>query len=489
MAWHLAITISGLLIPISLIYSYYRYKLSYFERRGIPHLPPDILRRQRDTMELLRSAYKRFKGNTPIAGIFLQTTPAVIILDLELIKRVLIDDFSSFADRTDNQSSNKELLYALENAEWQTMRRKLTPCFWSAKMSEIFPAVIRAAKSLVSNSEIVDQSDDGTLDIQGLCTRYASDAFVSCVFGVELSGANDSTQTLRLRMQELVARECQTRFTTNCMMTREHCARCTHAQTSEVPLNLSAQLECMVREAIKLQREGEVKQTCILRILYELLTIEEGECTAAARKDCEQRAVQLLTQSLATLLTGFANSAKILINCLKELACNLQIQRQLRQNIVSVMHTYEHEFSYEAMGHMHYLDQVVAETLRKHPTTEVLIRHALSDYRIANTPLTIERGTCVLVPVKDIHHDPAVYPAPERFDPARFDAVAVMARHACAYLPYDDGPRNCLGKRLSKMLIKVAVVALLRIYQIECGEGVEDNVVIQDEIRLQICKI
>ncbi|XP_054738837.1 probable cytochrome P450 6a14 [Anastrepha obliqua] len=467
MAWRLALAISGILIPFSLIYSYYRHKLNYFEHRGLPYVAADILPSQRNSKHLLRSAYNHFKASTPIAGIFLHTTPAIVILDLELVKRVLIDDFSNFSDRLSNQSLNKDFLYSLDNTEWQALRRKLTPCFWSAKMGFIFPRVIRAAECLVANADAVLPRERHTIDLQMLCTRYATDALVSCVFGVELDGADESVEALRWHINELLTRECQTRFSANLMMTNTSLcwAKCTHAQV--VSPNLSAHLADVVQKVLEQRRTHKTKRNDILQILIVMLSDEQNDRSEANEADNERKAMELVKQSFATLLTGFANTATVLAHCLHELACNVEIQRQLRQNIVSVLQNYELEFSYEAMGHMYYLDQVVAETLRKHPVTEMLMRHTLSDYPVPGSAYAIERGTCVLIPVHAIHHDPTVYPSPEQFDPARFEAAAVMARHACAYLPYDDGPRNCLGKRLSKMLIKVALVALLRIYKVE----------------------
>ncbi|XP_014094145.2 probable cytochrome P450 6a13 [Bactrocera oleae] len=465
MAWRYAFTISGILIPISLLYSYYRYKFNYFERRGIPHIKPAMLSRKERSKHLIQSAYEKFKASTPIVGIFLQSAPAIVVLDLDLVSRVLIDDFSSFCDRLGEHLDENDLLHSPDNAKWQAMRRRLTPCFWSAKMAQIFPSVIRAAECLEGKSGGLLQSEYVTIDLKALCTSYAANALLNCVFGVEPDDASESAVTLRLRIKQLLVHEFKTRLSSKAKgsLVDAECMKCTHAQTASQKY---LDLEELVRKTRIGRNADKANNNNILHLLADMLADDEAESSDMNRLGYELEAMHLAVRSLATLLTGFANSALTLMHCLYELASNIEVQRQLRQEIVGVLHSYEHHFSYEAMGHMHYLDQVVTETLRKHPATELLIRRTLREYHVPNSTHVIERGTCVLVPVYAIQHDPDIYSDPQQFDPTRFDAAAVMARHACAYLSFDDGPRNCLGKRLSKMLIKVALVRLLRFHTI-----------------------
>ncbi|XP_011194517.2 probable cytochrome P450 6a13 [Zeugodacus cucurbitae] len=471
MAWHYAFAISGIIIPISLLYTYYRYKVTYFERRGIPHIKSTLMNCKQQTRHLIQSAYESYKASTPIVGIFLRSTPAIVILDLDLVKRVLIDDFTSFSDRLGGDLHENDLLHSPDNTKWQAMRKKLTPCFWSAKMAQIFPSVIKAAECLEGKS----QSECVTIDLKTLCTRFAANALIYCVFGIEQDDATEPAAALRLRINELLERECERRITDSAKRTLAavDCMKCTHAQAA--PQKYS-QLEELVRKARMGRRADKVSSNNILQLIADMLADDEDERSELNQIGYELQAMHLVTRSVGTLLTGFANAALTLMHSLRELAANEEVQRELRQEIVGVMQSYEQQFSYEAMGHMHYLDQVVAETLRKHPATELLMRRTLRAYRVPNSAYIIERGTCVLVPVYAIHHDQNIYPDPEQFDPSRFDADAVMARHACAYLSFDDGPRNCLGKRLSKMLIKVALVTLLRCHKIAPSEEKENPI-------------
>ena len=85
------------------------------------------------------------------------------------------------------------------------------------------------------------------------------------------------------------------------------------------------------------------------------------------------------------------------------------------------------------------------ETLRKYPPISALPRKALEDHTFADTKISIKKGTDIFIPVYAIHHDENIYPNPEKFDPERFDEKVAGTRHSMNYLPFGDGPRNCIG--------------------------------------------
>lgn len=88
---------------------------------------------------------------------------------------------------------------------------------------------------------------------------------------------------------------------------------------------------------------------------------------------------------------------------------------------------------------------MVSETLRKYPALPVLHRKCTEDCFIEEAGITVEKGQIFLIPVLGLHYDPEYFPDPEKFDPERFNAENKPNIKPYTYLPFGEGPRNCIG--------------------------------------------
>ncbi|WP_354637822.1 cytochrome P450 [Kitasatospora camelliae] len=86
---------------------------------------------------------------------------------------------------------------------------------------------------------------------------------------------------------------------------------------------------------------------------------------------------------------------------------------------------------------------LVSETLRLYPSAWILPRHAVAEDVLAG--YRVEAGSDVLVCPYLTHRDPALWPEPERFDPARFTTAGGRPEGLGTYLPFGLGARACLG--------------------------------------------
>lgn len=94
---------------------------------------------------------------------------------------------------------------------------------------------------------------------------------------------------------------------------------------------------------------------------------------------------------------------------------------------------------------------LIAESLRLHTPTGFARKRCISAYNLpAAKPgkyaeYTIPEGMIVYIPICAIMRDPEYYPDPDKFDPERFNENRASSIPKCAYLPFGEGPRQCLG--------------------------------------------
>lgn len=81
-----------------------------------------------------------------------------------------------------------------------------------------------------------------------------------------------------------------------------------------------------------------------------------------------------------------------------------------------------------------------------YPALPTLNRECTEDYNIPDTDIVIEKGTRVMISILGLHHDSEYFSDPEKFDPERFSEENKNGIRPYTYLPFGDGPRNCLGK-------------------------------------------
>ena len=75
------------------------------------------------------------------------------------------------------------------------------------------------------------------------------------------------------------------------------------------------------------------------------------------------------------------------------------------------------------------------------------MRQALNDYPITGSKHVIRKGEQIMIPNDAIQNDEQYWKNPKQFDPDRFTAEEVAKRPNFSFIPFGEGPRNCIGMR------------------------------------------
>ncbi|MFO1055418.1 MAG: cytochrome P450 [Dongiaceae bacterium] len=122
--------------------------------------------------------------------------------------------------------------------------------------------------------------------------------------------------------------------------------------------------------------------------------------------------------------------------------------------------------SFEAIAALPLLDAVVKESLRMMPPVPVQQRVALADTSLLGHP--VRRGTRVVLSSFLTGRDPALYPDPDCFRPARWAGIDPSAYENPVF---SAGPRTCPGATFGNSVVKVGAATLLRRWRVAIPAG------------------
>lgn len=156
--------------------------------------------------------------------------------------------------------------------------------------------------------------------------------------------------------------------------------------------------------------------------------------------------------------------------CLYEIAKNPAVLHNVQEEIDRVFKSAGPDgITYEMLNEMKYLECVIDEALRKYPILPLLFRVCTEDFTIVESGLVIPKGVGVMIPVLGFQRDPEIYENPMEFRPERFFKSSHGAgdTKGAFYMPFGEGPRNCIGMRLGKLTAKLGLATVLSKYSVE----------------------
>lgn len=153
--------------------------------------------------------------------------------------------------------------------------------------------------------------------------------------------------------------------------------------------------------------------------------------------------------------------------CFVELASNQETQSELINEIDRVVGDLGGQLiDYEKVKCMKLLENVILETLRRHPPLTVGTRVCTKDCSVITRDgesFKFIKNDVLHIPFKMIHNDPKNFPNPNKFNPWRFnDALAIHSLFAFGF-----GSRSCLGANFVMLQSKLVVFQLLSKYSIQ----------------------
>lgn len=450
----------------SLIYLFLRNKFRYWKNRNVPYIEPEFfygnsrgINKKYHMNEFIRKIYLQLKPKGPIGGVYMFTQKMAIATDLDLIKTIMVKDFTTFPNRGGYVNEEDDPLSAnlasLEDDPWRSLRHKLTPTFTSGKLKMMFGTISEVADKLVQTIQ-KETKLTGQLEVKDIFSRFTTDVIGTTAFGIDCNSLEDKTT----KFYEMGLKAFSTRNIVKILFLQAYkdLAKKLHMTTmnkevGEFYLNV-------VKETLKYRKDNpQLQRNDFMNLLIKMKNSNELSLN------------QVTAQSIVFFLAGYETSSTTLTYCVFELSINEGIQQKARETVQNVLKKHGNNMNYEALNEMDYLEQCINEALRKYPPAANTQRVAREDYAVPNTDIVLEKETPVIIPIYGIHHDPEIYPEPEKFDPDRFSSEEVAKRHQFSFLPFGEGPRICIGLRFAIIEIKIALVKILTNFEFRLDHG------------------
>ncbi|RDW67901.1 putative cytochrome P450 52A12 [Coleophoma cylindrospora] len=204
-----------------------------------------------------------------------------------------------------------------------------------------------------------------------------------------------------------------------------------------------------------------------------------------------QDPIELRSQLLNILLAGRDTTASLLGWLFKCLARDPIRYHKLRKIILDEFGTYENprEITFARLKNCRYLQHCNNETLRIYPVVPMNGRTANKDTTLprgggedGRSTIFIPKGSSVIYSVYVMHHREDIWgPDVEAFNPERWEDRKV----GWEYLPFNGGPRICLGQQFA--LTEASYVTVRLLQRFPRMEDVETDLAVKHNLSLTDC--
>ncbi|KAJ0181466.1 hypothetical protein K1T71_003551 [Dendrolimus kikuchii] len=412
-------------------------KLDYWKKRNVVQVNGTLwkfLFSGRSLSEIYKEIYE--EHNESHIGLFLGSSPALIIKDLEDIHLVLSGEFHNFYSRGIIKNPNDVLadniVFIDEFPKWKIIRHKFSPVFTSLRLKTMFVVIEKCAKDfveLIAHDKAMNDKPFNAL------YTYTTASIGASVFGIEtLTGKNlmespfldmawkSMMPSLKTNMRILIGNVFPKLF---------------------LWLNLKIFGEYeeffvdAVKKVLKHRRSAE-KRPDFIDLCLELQN-QGTMIDPVSGYRLEPSDEIIAAQAFFFFIAGIDTTANAMHFTLLELASNPNVLLKLHSEIDTVFQNDKQELSYNDLDRMQYLDMVINEALRKYPPVGVIQRKCTKDTILPSKTVKVEKDTIVIIPIYALHRDESLYPDPELFDPQRFDPNEMRVKKS-SFLGFGEAP-------------------------------------------------
>nr|XP_048289419.1 cytochrome P450 3A11-like isoform X1 [Myodes glareolus]XP_048289420.1 cytochrome P450 3A11-like isoform X1 [Myodes glareolus] len=457
-----------LTISLMLLYLFGTQNHNIFKKQGIPGPKPlpilgTLLNYYKGIWKFDVECYKKYGK---IWGLFDGPTPMFIITDPDMIKKVLVkESYSVFTNRRviGPVGVMSKAIALSKDEEWKRLRALLSPTFTSGKLKEMFPIIEEYGDILVKY--LRREAEKGKpLNMKEVFGAYSMDVITSTAFGVSVDSLNNPKDPFAEKTKKFLKIDFFEPLFLSIILF-----------PFLIPIYEMLNVSMFQKDSISFfkkfvsrmkENRLDSKQKQRVDFLQLMMNTQNNSKDKESHKALTD--MEITAQAIMFIFAGYDTTSSTLAFALHSLATHPDIQKKLQEEIDIALPNKEPP-NYDKVMEMEYLDMVLNETLRLYPFGLRLDRFCKQDVEIDS--VLVPKGSVMIIPVYALHHDPQYWPEPAEFCPERFSKENKGSINPYVYLPFGNGPRNCIGMRFALMNMKLALTKVLQNFSFQpCRE-------------------
>lgn len=342
-------------------------------------------------------------------------------------------------------------IFNSNGSDWEKQRRLVDQAFVLAGLRRAFPVMATACRDMIARCDAI--ADGRVWDAESEMSHVTADI----IFRTVLSKPLDLQQARQIQSDFSAYQDAAQRYGGLDLLhlpTFFHRWRCRQ---------LGAAIRQPYAEVIRARYDALARgETDLPEDMLSTLIDARDPQTGDGFSEAE-----VVDQIGLLFLAGHETSATTLSWALYLLACQPELQEEVRQEVIKNWGDREPEYG-DTRG-LALTHDVFRETLRLYPPIPFYPRQAVNGGCLRDKP--VSKGQMVVVSPWIVQRHRALWSTPDEFDPKRFCTEAGKASAKAAYLPFGLGPRACPGAAFATQEGLLILAMMIRRYRVEPVAG------------------
>ncbi|KAJ9565318.1 hypothetical protein OSB04_001284 [Centaurea solstitialis] len=403
----------------------------------------------------------------PIIRLFLGSVPCIVSCSPETAKEFLKTNENSFLDRPQNSAvdyltyGSKDFSFAPYGSYWKFMKKII--------MSQLLNGTTLDLLLPVRHDEIncfmklLSQKAKGgkAVDLDGELVKMTNNVISRMLMSERCSEDENEAGEMKKLVTEIAEITGKFNLSDYIWFCKNLDLQGFGKRLKDIRARFDALIERIMKEheeARKQKKMGEVKD-----LLHILLDIAEDESM-----EIKLSRENIKAFILDVFAAGTDTSAITTEWALAELINHPNIMRKAVEEIDQVVG--KNRLLQESdIPNLPYLQAIVKETLRLHPTGPMILRQSTEDCTVAG--YHIPANTTIFVNVWALGRDPNHWENPLEFRPERFEKNQLDVRGQHFHmLPFGSGRRMCPGTSLALHVVHATLGAMIQCFEWKAGK-------------------